>query len=142
MGRPGRRQCFCMTSILKIVVIIEMISHFYFFKLITQSPVICDAFRYYSQQWKTWAAYFIQVAWRRHYRRKLEKSLREAEEYALAKEGGSSPSFGATIYVSRFAANALRNLRQNSPRNARIPPRSPLLSLQKPTEPDFLSEGD
>uniref|UniRef100_A0A803KZL8 Cyclic nucleotide-binding domain-containing protein n=1 Tax=Chenopodium quinoa TaxID=63459 RepID=A0A803KZL8_CHEQI len=96
-------------------------------------------FWFYSLQWKTWAACFIQAAWRRYYRRKLEKSLQEAEEYALAKEGGSSPSFGVTIYASRFAANALRNLRRNAPRNSRIPPRSPLLSLPKPTEPDFTS---
>ncbi|XP_057531322.1 cyclic nucleotide-gated ion channel 1-like [Amaranthus tricolor] len=106
------------------------------------SKQLRHTFRFHSQQWRTWAACFIQAAWRRHCRRKLEKSIREAEEYALPKEGGRSPSFGATIYVSRFAANALRNLRQNSPRNARILPRSPLLSLQKPTEPDFLSEGD
>lgn len=58
----------------------------------------------------------------------------------MSKEGGSSPSFGATIYASKFAANALRNLRRNIPQNARVPPRSPLLNLQKPTEPDFTSE--
>ncbi|KNA18756.1 hypothetical protein SOVF_067880 [Spinacia oleracea] len=104
------------------------------------SKQLRHTFRFYSLQWKTWAACFIQAAWRRYYRRKkLEKSLQEAEEYALAKEGGSSPSFGATIYASRFAANALRNLRRNSPLNTRIPPRSPLLNLQKPTEPDFTS---
>ncbi|KAL0373811.1 UNVERIFIED_CONTAM: Cyclic nucleotide-gated ion channel 1 [Sesamum radiatum] len=44
---------------------------------------------------------FIQAAWRRHYRRKIEKSLQEAEDRllnALAKEGsGSSPSLAATI---------------------------------------------
>lgn len=38
------------------------------------SKQLRHTYRYYSQQWKTWAAYFIQVAWRRHYRRKLEKS--------------------------------------------------------------------
>ena len=31
---------------------------------------------------------------------------------ALANAGGSSPSLGATIYASRFAANALRALRE------------------------------
>ncbi|XP_021760319.1 cyclic nucleotide-gated ion channel 1-like [Chenopodium quinoa] len=103
------------------------------------SKQLRHTFRFYSLQWKTWAACFIQAAWRRCYRRKLEKSLQEAEEYALAKEGGSSPSFSVTIYASRFAANALRNLRHNAPRNNRIPPRSPLLNLQKPTEPDFTS---
>ncbi|KAH9619545.1 hypothetical protein KSS87_021313 [Heliosperma pusillum] len=94
-----------------------------------------------SHQWRLWAAGFIQAAWRRYSRRKLEKSL-EAEEDGLPREGGSSPpSLGATILVSRFAANVLRNLRRKSPPNARIPtPRSPLLSLPKPAEPDFTSE--
>ena len=105
---------------------------------------ICDAFRFYSQQWRTWAACFIQAAWRRHCRRKLEKSLQEAEDRlknALASEGGSSLSFGAAIYASRFAANALRNLRRGTAQNAKMKERlSPLLNLQKPTEPDFTSE--
>ncbi|KAI9073199.1 hypothetical protein K1719_044808 [Acacia pycnantha] len=62
-------------------------------------------FRYYSLQWRTWAACFIQVAWSRHRKRKIEKSLREAEDRlqdALAKEEGSSVSFGATIYAARI----------------------------------------
>ncbi|GAB4844590.1 Cyclic nucleotide-gated ion channel 1 [Ancistrocladus abbreviatus] len=101
-------------------------------------------FRFYSQQWRTWAACFIQVAWRQYYKRKLYKSLQEAEERlqdALTNEVGSSPSLGATIYASRFAANALRNLRENAPRNTRMSTRlPPILSLQKPAEPDFGSE--
>lgn len=108
------------------------------------SKQLRHAFRFYSQQWRTWAACFIQAAWRRLCRRKLEKSLQEAEDRlqnALAREGGSPPSLGATIYASRFAANALRNLRRNNPRNTRISQRlPPLLNLQKPTEPDFTSE--
>ncbi|XP_011093039.2 LOW QUALITY PROTEIN: cyclic nucleotide-gated ion channel 1-like [Sesamum indicum] len=78
-------------------------------------------YRYYSQQWRTWGACFIQAAWRRHYRRKIEKTLREAEDRlqnALAKEGsGSLPSLAATVYASRFATNMLGNLRRNHPRN-------------------------
>ncbi|XP_010668155.2 cyclic nucleotide-gated ion channel 1 isoform X1 [Beta vulgaris subsp. vulgaris] len=104
------------------------------------SKQLRHTFRFFSQHWKRWAACFIQAAWRRYCRRKVEKSLQEAEELAMSKEGGSSPSFGATIYASKFAANALRNLRRNIPQNARVPPRSPLLNLQKPTEPDFTSE--
>uniref|UniRef100_A0A803N3Y5 Uncharacterized protein n=1 Tax=Chenopodium quinoa TaxID=63459 RepID=A0A803N3Y5_CHEQI len=55
---------------------------------------------------------------------------------------GSSPSSGVTVYASRFVANALHNLRHNTSRNNKIPPRSPLLILQKPTEPDFSSFDD
>ncbi|KAL2468909.1 Cyclic nucleotide-gated ion channel 1 [Forsythia ovata] len=109
------------------------------------SKHIQHTFRLYSQQWKTWAACYIQVAWRRHCRWKIEKSLREAEDRmheALDKEGGSSPSLGATIYASKFAANMLGALRNNHPRNAKLSPRLPTaklppLLLQKPAEPDF-----
>uniref|UniRef100_A0A7N0RBH2 Cyclic nucleotide-binding domain-containing protein n=1 Tax=Kalanchoe fedtschenkoi TaxID=63787 RepID=A0A7N0RBH2_KALFE len=33
------------------------------------------AFRFYSHQWRMWAACYIQAAWRRYYKRKLENSL-------------------------------------------------------------------
>ena len=37
-------------------------------------------FRFYSLQWKTWAAHRIQAVWRRFYERKLYKYLHEAED--------------------------------------------------------------
>ena len=107
------------------------------------SKQLRHTFRFYSQQWRTWAACFIQAAWRRHCRKKLEDSLREEEDRlqnALTGAGGSSPSLGATIYASRFAANALRALRRNGARKARIPEKLPPLMLQKPAEPDFTAE--
>lgn len=110
------------------------------------SKQLRHTFRYYSQQWRTWAACFIQAAWRRYHRKKLEELLREEEgrlQDALAKGGGSSPSLGATIYASRFAANILRGLRRNTSTKARPTERmsvSPIL-LQKPAEPDFTAEG-
>lgn len=94
-------------------------------------------------QWRTWAACFIQAAWRRHCKRKLEKSLNEAEDKlhdAFAIDAGTSPSLVATVYASRFATNALRALRQKGARDTRpLPPLLPLLP-QKPTEPDFTAE--
>lgn len=107
------------------------------------SKQLRHTFRFYSQQWRTWAACFIQAAWRRYSKRKLEESLVEEEnrlQDALAKAGGSSPSLGATIYASRFAANALRLLRRNGTRKARVPERISPMLLQKPAEPDFTSE--
>ncbi|BAT78803.1 Cyclic nucleotide-gated ion channel 1 [Vigna angularis] len=107
------------------------------------SKQLRHTFRFYSQQWRTWAACFIQAAWRRYSKKKLEESLREEEnrlQDALAKAGGSSPSLGATIYASRFAANALRLLRRNSTRKTRLPERISPMLLQKPAEPDFTSE--
>lgn len=108
------------------------------------SKQLRHTFRFYSQQWRTWAACFIQAAWRRYCRKKLEESLREEEnrlQDALAKGSSNSPSLGATIYASRFAANALRLLRRNGTKKARMPDRiiSPML-LQKPAEPDFTAE--
>ncbi|XVE64355.1 hypothetical protein DITRI_Ditri07aG0094600 [Diplodiscus trichospermus] len=107
------------------------------------SKQLRHTFRFYSQQWRSWAACFMQAAWRRYSKKKLEESLREEEnrlQDALANAGGSSPSLGATIYASRFAANALRALRRNRSRKARVPERVPPLLLQKPAEPDFTSE--
>lgn len=107
------------------------------------SKQLRHTFRFYSQQWRSWAACFIQAAWRRYSKKKLEESLRAEEnrlQDALAKAGGSSPSLGATIYASRFAANALRLIRRNSTRKTRVPERVSPMLLQKPAEPDFTAE--
>ncbi|XP_071715636.1 cyclic nucleotide-gated ion channel 1-like [Rutidosis leptorrhynchoides] len=102
-------------------------------------------FRYYSQQWRTWGACFIQVAWRRHCVRKHEKVLYEEEKRlqdALAKAAGetSSPSLGAAIYASRFAANILHKLRNRSHSTKILPPIVPSMLPQKPVDPDFSDE--
>ncbi|XP_074566439.1 cyclic nucleotide-gated ion channel 1-like [Curcuma longa] len=107
------------------------------------SKKLRHTFRFYSQQWRTWAACFIQAAWRRYSRKKLEESLREEEDRlqaAIVKDSAASPSLGATIYASRFAVNALRALRRNVARKARLQERLPVMLLQKPPEPDFTSE--
>ncbi|KAL0340984.1 UNVERIFIED_CONTAM: Cyclic nucleotide-gated ion channel 1 [Sesamum radiatum] len=41
------------------------------------SKQLRHTFRFYSQQWRTWAACFIQAAWRRYCRKKLEESLKK-----------------------------------------------------------------
>ncbi|XP_012090094.1 cyclic nucleotide-gated ion channel 1 isoform X2 [Jatropha curcas] len=104
------------------------------------SKQLRHTFRFYSQQWRTWAACFIQAAWRRYNKKKLEESLQQEEDRlqdALAKTTGNSPSLGATIYASRFAANALRALRRTGTRKTRLLERVPPILLQKPAEPDF-----
>lgn len=109
------------------------------FRLLHSSQVQ-RVFRFHSLQWRTWAACFIQAAWRRHCKRRLEKSLYENEERlqnALARESGTTPSFGAAIYASRFAANALQPLRhRNRVPSANLPP----LLIPRPIEPDFDAE--
>ncbi|KAG6533222.1 hypothetical protein ZIOFF_007088 [Zingiber officinale] len=107
------------------------------------SKKLRHTFRFYSQQWRTWAACFIQAAWRRYSRKKLEESLREEEDRlqaAIVKDNAATPSLGATIYASRFAVNALRALRRNVARKARLQERLPVMLLQKPPEPDFTTE--
>ncbi|XP_020575420.1 cyclic nucleotide-gated ion channel 1-like [Phalaenopsis equestris] len=107
------------------------------------SKQLRHTFRFYSQQWRTWAACFIQAAWRRYSRKKLEESLRKEEDRlqaALVKGNSNSPSLGATIYASKFAVNALRVLRRNGTRKTRLQERLPVMLLQKPSEPDFTAE--
>ncbi|KAF8028997.1 hypothetical protein BT93_E1619 [Corymbia citriodora subsp. variegata] len=106
------------------------------------SKQLQHTFRLYSQQWRTWAACFIQAAWHRHCKRKCDKALRNAKDRlhdALAKDGSASPSLTATFYASRFAAKSLRNLRKSG--SPKMPQRLPLLMPQKPAEPDFTAYG-
>ncbi|KAG5405233.1 hypothetical protein IGI04_011352 [Brassica rapa subsp. trilocularis] len=105
------------------------------------SKQLQHTFRFYSVQWRTWGASFIQAAWRRHCRRRLARSLTQEEDrfrIAVAKRerrAASSPSLVATLYASRFASNALRNLRQHN--NNTLP-----LLPPKPSEPDFSVDDD
>ncbi|KAL8138667.1 hypothetical protein V2J09_004668 [Rumex salicifolius] len=109
------------------------------------SRQVQHTFRFYSQQWRTWASCFIQAAWRRHVRRKLAEIRRkEEEEEEWGSQGETerlikrqpsdgSSSLGATIYASRFAANALRGLQRIRSTSSS----TSFAALQKPAEPDF-----
>lgn len=101
-----------------------------------------STFRYHSQQWRTWGACFIQVAWRRHQKRKHEAALWEEEKRlqdALAKGGEtSSSSLRATIYASKFATNMLHKLKRNRSQAPKLMP--PSLLPQKPVDLDFSAE--
>lgn len=112
------------------------------------SRQVQHTFRFYSQQWRTWAACFIQAAWRRYTRRKIAEIRRREEEkgeedYDVEDEkglvlGGSFSSLGATIFASRFAANALRGVhRLRGSTNSRG-----RMKIQKPPEPDFMADID
>ncbi|KAK0598527.1 hypothetical protein LWI29_035595 [Acer saccharum] len=102
------------------------------------SKQVQNTLRFYSLQWRAWAACFIQAAWRRYSKKKIEESLRAEEDRlqdASANASGSSPSLGATIYASRFAANA-----RNSTQKAGITEQVLPILLQKPAEPDLSAE--
>ncbi|KAA8535474.1 hypothetical protein F0562_030477 [Nyssa sinensis] len=118
------------------------------------SKKLQHTFRFYSHHWRTWAACFIQAAWRRFKRRMLAKDLSTMESFALdenvANETGqeeeqdhysvdSSSSqtklnLGVTILASRFAANTRRGVQRT--KGVGLP------KLQKPEEPDFSVDPD
>ncbi|XP_042003042.1 probable cyclic nucleotide-gated ion channel 5 [Salvia splendens] len=108
------------------------------------SRQVQHTFRFYSQQWRTWAACFIQAAWRRYSKRKLLEQLRKKEEEeaeaagASSNSGSSSYSIGATFLASKFAANAMRGVH----RNRNLKSARELVKLQKPPEPDFTADAD
>ncbi|KAJ4838216.1 putative cyclic nucleotide-gated ion channel 8 [Turnera subulata] len=120
------------------------------------SRQVQHTFRFYSQQWRTWASSFIQAAWRRYARRKAAEQRRreeleeeeeeedssdeDEEEYddqtALVRGGKATSTFGATVFASRFAAN----LRGRSGRSSKSMKGLKSMKLKKPPEPDFSAD--
>ncbi|KAK9158415.1 hypothetical protein Scep_004989 [Stephania cephalantha] len=87
-------------------------------------------FRFYSHQWRTWAACFIQAAWRRHKKRKdaAEFKARESpnimsSELSFGSMGVlmSPPGSGLAVYAAKLAAST----------------RGGKGKLEKPSEPNF-----
>ncbi|QHO56838.1 cyclic nucleotide-gated ion channel 17 isoform X2 [Arachis hypogaea] len=115
------------------------------------SKKLQHTFRFYSHHWRTWAACFIQAAWRRYKKRMSAKdlSLRESvpldetavservddeEEYpAVSNSSQTKLNLGVTILASRFAANTRRGA---------LKIKDDLPKLPKPEEPDFSTEAD
>ncbi|KAL1813965.1 hypothetical protein ACET3Z_024030 [Daucus carota] len=115
------------------------------------SRQVQHTFRFYSQQWRTWAASFIQAAWRRYARRKFleirrneELSMEESddniaeEERALLKSTSRS-KFKTTMLASRFAASALRGVQRLRSRGSLAG--GELMKVPaKPREPDYTDD--
>ncbi|KAI4990286.1 hypothetical protein ZWY2020_038649 [Hordeum vulgare] len=99
------------------------------------SKQLQQTFRFYSQQWRTWASCFIQAAWRRYQKRKaVEQRRREEEEMCNVEMASvsSSSQIKTTVLVSRFAKNAMRGVQRQ-----RSLQEESLILLPKPPEPDF-----
>ncbi|KAG0483731.1 hypothetical protein HPP92_011815 [Vanilla planifolia] len=64
------------------------------------SRQVQHTFRFYSQQWRTWAACFIQAAWRRYCKRKHAEIRRMEEEAELEDQAGAS-QVSAQHYMHR-----------------------------------------
>ncbi|KAK4389028.1 putative cyclic nucleotide-gated ion channel 14 [Sesamum angolense] len=116
------------------------------------SKKLQHTFRYYSHHWRTWAACFIQAAWRRHKKRMLAKCLSMQESFNSSYEeelpddsdkeeapktvasSQVKQNLGVTILASRFAANTRRGAQKI--KKVELP------KLQKPEEPDFSADPD
>lgn len=123
------------------------------------SKKLQHTFRFYSYHWRTWAACFIQVAWRRFKKRLLAKNLsmvesfsynydkheeadeaeEEREDYPNTTNATSNTfqvrqNLGVTILASRFAANTRRGAQKI--KDVQLP------KLLKPEEPDFSIEPE
>lgn len=128
------------------------------------SKKLQHAFRYYSHQWRTWGACYIQAAWKRFRRRKLAEELARQENHyyytqsqdqdriyngdylnANYEDGdgemssmdneSNSHNLGATILASKFAANTKKGASQKV--KVVEPAATSLKKLFKPDEPDF-----
>ncbi|KAJ6827769.1 cyclic nucleotide-gated ion channel 17-like [Iris pallida] len=123
------------------------------------SKKLQHTFRFYSHHWRTWAACFIQAAWRRFKRRKMAKdlSMRElslsasfasstsdgqgAEESEQEKVSRSrsmhasqeSKHLGVMLLASKFAAST--RMGAQKVKGIDMP------KLQKPDEPDFSADA-
>jgi cyclic nucleotide gated channel len=108
------------------------------------SKQLQHTFRYYSHQWRTWAACFVQAAWRRYCRRKIAELRRKEEDLNLqaAIAGADAmltrPSLGATLKAHRFASNAMQGVQRLRTMHAAEMTR--ISNIPKPTEPDFSLE--
>ncbi|XP_024031392.1 cyclic nucleotide-gated ion channel 18 [Morus notabilis] len=131
------------------------------------SKKLQHAFRYYSHQWRTWGACFIQTAWRRFKKRKMAKELTMQESFYYSQISGKEDDYvgelaggdyenecgetlsgddasngrnlGATILASKFAANTKRGANQKVRRAGPTSTSLKMPKMFKPDEPDFSS---
>ncbi|KAM7267568.1 hypothetical protein ACFE04_009734 [Oxalis oulophora] len=106
------------------------------------SKKLQHTFRLYSHHWRTWAACFIQTAWRRYKRRMMENNLILTESFdghadkqfpSGSSRSQASLNFGVTVLASKFAANTRKGARK-------IKEDIGMPKIQKPEEPDFSAE--
>lgn len=124
------------------------------------SKKLQHTFRFYSHHWRTWAACFIQAAWRRFKRRKMAKDLSMRQlsastSFASSTSDGQGPDdsgqdeggdwsnsaanasqqskhLGVMMLASKFAASTRMGAQKT--KGTDMP------KLQKPDEPDFSAE--
>lgn len=88
------------------------------------SRQLIHKFRFYSHQWRTWAACFIQAAWRRHKRRRRGVGNSENGGPGRVRRAGCSiaeemnlfvpkPGAGLEVYATRLM-NSIRRTRSDT----------------------------
>ncbi|KAF8039843.1 hypothetical protein BT93_B2150 [Corymbia citriodora subsp. variegata] len=97
-------------------------------------------FRFYSHHWRTWAACFIQAAWRRFKKRKEVAELKAQESLVQCVKAAEKVPTGSGLasYVTRLAAST----RIGGGNSHSGSDSSSIASLQKPAEPDFSVDED
>lgn len=110
------------------------------------SKELQHTFRFYSHQWRTWAAIFIQTAWRRYKKRKSLALLCSMEEdylYTVTADTNDDPSTyeGATVLASSLGQNVMRGVNNQGKVNNTTSGDS-FLKVPKPEEPDFGLDGE
>lgn len=101
-------------------------------------------FRFYSLQWRAWAACFIQAAWRRSRRRRASLSIDLRREDVAAASSQPPEKKPLKLMQSRAApAHRLATSSRSGSRERRGSDSSGVnSSLQKPAEPDFSVEEE
>ncbi|XP_054793171.1 protein CNGC15c-like isoform X2 [Prosopis cineraria] len=91
-------------------------------------------FKFYSHQWRTWAACFVQAAWRRYKKRKELAGLRAKMNQTddAEPETPNSGSSGLVAYGSSKGRSTGKGVNMCSEAASGV-----VSSLQKPEEPDF-----
>ncbi|KAF3322261.1 putative cyclic nucleotide-gated ion channel 15 [Carex littledalei] len=89
-------------------------------------------FRYYSNQWRTWAACFIHATWRQLKRRRASIELRYLEGGSVNRQKPYNPDTKGKTVTDVFSGKLMTNRRNSSRPTAHL-----AKSLKKPTEPDF-----
>ncbi|GLJ28752.1 hypothetical protein SUGI_0566730 [Cryptomeria japonica] len=88
------------------------------------SKKLQHTFRFYSHQWRTWSACFIQAAWRRYKKRKLAAELLKKESFYYYQKQELEPSHD--FATSADDANA-ESYGTPSTAMAEVPQNNPLL---------------
>lgn len=100
------------------------------------SKVLRHKFRFHSHQWRTWAACFVQAAWRR-YKKRREAAELFARESLPPESSSDAAVAGSGVGMAAYAARRTSRSRRSAAVNDSGTDPGVVSPLQKPAEPDF-----